>query len=711
MDFIIVKLNIIRGLQMPSYKRILSLILATCFVASMSNGGVRNCISTGNWSAAATWVEGSSPSLGDTVRIFGNAAVTIDVLGASCSVLELGLAGFINGYGRVEITSAVGFLTVTNRITLGDGAYSGTIHMTDGNLSIGGSVVVNNGSFDAEGGTIAYGLFTSSNQTIVPTTYYNLTLQPGTKTAGGNLIIKGELTIRPSAIFNAGNYSHSVYGDWNNEGTFSAGNGSVRLKGISPQAILGDNTFYNLYLDAGINTAGAGITVDAEFRNYVNGTFDAGSFTHVFKGPWTNDGTFVPGTSTVRFSGSSAQTITGPTTFNNLTIGTGGTKTAVSPLTVNGAFLVLASGSFDAGSQTYTLKGDWTNNGGSFAAGTSTIILNGSAVQTISGTMRFNNFTIDNPSGVKLTTSSTDTIVGTLAFNSGRLQLGSSNLRLGNNAVVTGAAAGQCIVTNGSGKVSHRIVGGASAESFQFPVGPNSTSYNPLTITLRPNANEPTELFEVSVAEFDNSSPGFGTIDTSQCVLRVWDINEVTPGSNHANFTFQWNKDEDGAAIGVTPGSAVQLSAYRYASGSYTTLDDASGPAPGPNPIVASTLGFLATDFGSFTVGRPGLTTSVTENTGPLTFELLQNYPNPFNPTTTLSFSLPAETPVTLEIFNLIGQRVKVLLDAENAMSAGRHELQWNGRDDASRPAASGIYFYRLQAGSFVETKRMILMK
>jgi len=95
----------------------------------------------------------------------------------------------------------------------------------------------------------------------------------------------------------------------------------------------------------------------------------------------------------------------------------------------------------------------------------------------------------------------------------------------------------------------------------------------------------------------------------------------------------------------------------------------------------------------------------------PGSFKLDQNFPNPFNPSTTIRFALPAESFVRLEIFNIIGQRVRVLLNADAPLSAGWHDVQWNGLDDASRPAASGIYFYRLHAAKFVETKRMILMK
>ncbi len=88
----------------------------------------------------------------------------------------------------------------------------------------------------------------------------------------------------------------------------------------------------------------------------------------------------------------------------------------------------------------------------------------------------------------------------------------------------------------------------------------------------------------------------------------------------------------------------------------------------------------------------------------PTEFGLAQNQPNPFNPITDISFALPAATHVTLEIFNVLGQRVTVLADGE--FEAGIHTVSW----DASRQA-SGIYFYRLQADKFVASKKMLLLK
>jgi len=87
----------------------------------------------------------------------------------------------------------------------------------------------------------------------------------------------------------------------------------------------------------------------------------------------------------------------------------------------------------------------------------------------------------------------------------------------------------------------------------------------------------------------------------------------------------------------------------------------------------------------------------------PERYLLSQNYPNPFNPSTTIRFDLPKPTNVTLRIFNTLGQEVAVLVNQEKA--AGYHQVRW----EAFLP--SGIYFYRLQAGSFVDTKKLILMK
>jgi hypothetical protein len=93
----------------------------------------------------------------------------------------------------------------------------------------------------------------------------------------------------------------------------------------------------------------------------------------------------------------------------------------------------------------------------------------------------------------------------------------------------------------------------------------------------------------------------------------------------------------------------------------------------------------------------------------PVQFALMQNRPNPFNPITEISFSLPQACDATLEVYNIAGQKVAILVDG--ALEAGEHTVQWDSRDKTGQTVASGIYLYRLTAGEFTDTKKMALLK
>ena len=93
----------------------------------------------------------------------------------------------------------------------------------------------------------------------------------------------------------------------------------------------------------------------------------------------------------------------------------------------------------------------------------------------------------------------------------------------------------------------------------------------------------------------------------------------------------------------------------------------------------------------------------------PKEFVLGQNFPNPFNPSTTIRYEVSAETRVILKIYNLLGQEVRTLVDA--VKGSGRYETQWDGKNAAGKEVASGVYLYRLQAGSFIQTKKMLFIK
>jgi hypothetical protein len=110
-----------------------------------------------------------------------------------------------------------------------------------------------------------------------------------------------------------------------------------------------------------------------------------------------------------------------------------------------------------------------------------------------------------------------------------------------------------------------------------------------------------------------------------------------------------------------------------------------------------------------FALVRPDDVTGHETPKAPDASYLTQNYPNPFNPTTRISFGLSAPEHVSLRIYDAAGRLVRVLINEERL--AGRYEVAWDGRDSNGRTVSSGIYFYRLTAGSFEETRKMVLTR
>ena len=97
------------------------------------------------------------------------------------------------------------------------------------------------------------------------------------------------------------------------------------------------------------------------------------------------------------------------------------------------------------------------------------------------------------------------------------------------------------------------------------------------------------------------------------------------------------------------------------------------------------------------------------ESTLPEGFELSQNYPNPFNPETTIGFTIPKSEHVTLDIFNINGQKVRTLVD--EVKPAGQYSVRWNATSNSGERVASGVYLYRLTAGEYSTSRKMTLLK
>ena len=94
----------------------------------------------------------------------------------------------------------------------------------------------------------------------------------------------------------------------------------------------------------------------------------------------------------------------------------------------------------------------------------------------------------------------------------------------------------------------------------------------------------------------------------------------------------------------------------------------------------------------------------IEEELFPESFKVFQNYPNPFNPTTTFRYSIPTQSKVVIKVYDILGKEIATLINEEK--SVGTYELTWNAEN-----LPSGVYFYQLKAGDFIDTKKMILLK
>jgi subtilisin family serine protease len=140
-------------------------------------------------------------------------------------------------------------------------------------------------------------------------------------------------------------------------------------------------------------------------------------------------------------------------------------------------------------------------------------------------------------------------------------------------------------------------------------------------------------------------------------------------------------------------------------SGSNLTIESESGTVTIAAASGTVTIGGQASGGGSNIIAgdEPGRTTE-TIQTVPERFMLSNNYPNPFNPSTVIEYTLPEPVQVKLEIFDILGRRVAVLVN--DIQQPGRYKVNWDATN-----ASSGMYLYRIQAGAYVETRRMLLMK
>lgn len=151
----------------------------------------------------------------------------------------------------------------------------------------------------------------------------------------------------------------------------------------------------------------------------------------------------------------------------------------------------------------------------------------------------------------------------------------------------------------------------------------------------------------------------------------------------------------------------------------WQTINSGGNSYMSSNDTIISTVGQICTGvmegggykmgIGYICEGSPTKVEEQEDENTPYSFSLSQNYPNPFNPTTNIEFELPRPSLVRIEIFNILGQKVRILVD--DHMKAGHKLVDWDGKDKNGNDVSSGIYFCRLQAGEFAQTKKMVLLR
>lgn len=138
-------------------------------------------------------------------------------------------------------------------------------------------------------------------------------------------------------------------------------------------------------------------------------------------------------------------------------------------------------------------------------------------------------------------------------------------------------------------------------------------------------------------------------------------------------LTIQWNVTSSSSHL-LVAGKAMNI----QGTGSTTLTAPSTQLALRVNPLVKTSL--------------------------PTEYSLQQNYPNPFNPSTVINYSLPVEGFVSLKVFDVLGREIATLVN--EPLNAGVHQIEWNAGNQPS-----GVYYYRLQAGTFTDTKKLLLTK
>ena len=182
--------------------------------------------------------------------------------------------------------------------------------------------------------------------------------------------------------------------------------------------------------------------------------------------------------------------------------------------------------------------------------------------------------------------------------------------------------------------------------------------------------------------------------------------SSIQPGTSPININVTSESIAiEGLTCVIMKDSILYGISYSDSTGSANILLDPPITEMGNAELIISGYNCLPTSF-------PLTITSIQDdenNLVPLETKLFNNYPNPFNPTTKIEFSVSTADNFSLAVYDLLGQKVKTLVN--NFYNPGNYSINWNAVDDLGMQVPSGIYFYKLNSSSFVQTNKMILLR
>lgn len=206
------------------------------------------------------------------------------------------------------------------------------------------------------------------------------------------------------------------------------------------------------------------------------------------------------------------------------------------------------------------------------------------------------------------------------------------------------------------------------------------------------------------------TSATFDFTNSSSVAIAFWDRYSTEAGYDYCNTEVSTNGGTSWITLGRYDGTQSSWQQKNF---------DASAYAAGRSNVKFRFLlttdvgvtgdGWYVDDVQIKTYSAPPVVAVGEDAVKLFTPVLAQNYPNPFNPVTTIRYEIGEAARVTLRIYNALGQQVRTLVDG--VRQTGRHSIQWDGMNDAGHTVASGIYIYRLEAGSFVKSRKMVLLK